>query len=61
MNVRDTESVAAQLIAHGHEEADAEAEADLVIVKASTWPNAWTDELAAEAFIAFAAVAEALD
>lgn len=35
--------------------------ADLVIVKASTWPSAWTDELAAEAFTAFAAVAKALD
>ena len=34
--------------------------ADMVIVKASTWPNAWSDDLRREAHTAFAAIGDYL-
>jgi len=35
--------------------------ADLVIVKASTWPNAWREDLSADAFAGFDAITKALN
>ncbi len=35
--------------------------ADLVIVKASTWPIAWREDLASDTFTGFEAIAKALD